>query len=148
MKKIYQLDDEQIALISSDLVEAITLLNGNKSSKGLLNHLNEINFEIKQHNEKRIKSNRFNLIAFCITSFIFGCLLVILIDIFEIKKTNQISKNNYNILKILEDNQIYISTTENKLYIPFNTYKDFKMEDENYIYLPINTKKVKNSKLN
>lgn len=50
--KIYQLSNEQLNVISADLLEAIVLLSGKKDKTGLLNELNEMNDNLEVHLNK------------------------------------------------------------------------------------------------
>lgn len=47
--RIYQLTNEQLNIISSDLIEAIVLLSGKKDKSGLLTELNELNNNLEIH---------------------------------------------------------------------------------------------------
>ena len=48
-KKIYQLNDEQLNVISSDLIEAIILISGKKDKQGILEVLNNYAKDIKEN---------------------------------------------------------------------------------------------------
>jgi hypothetical protein len=112
---------EQLDIISKDLVQTIKLLKGNPHQSGLLFELGLIKNEMEIYNSNKTRNNLVKLILSCTISFFIGWITC---SIFYIGVTPPIINENEN--KMISQSQTQVIQTSQEAKIELKNIQDFE----------------------
>lgn len=120
---------EQLDLISKDLIKTIKILKGNPNQNGLLFELGIIKKDIEEYNSQKIKNNIFHLILIGSVCFFLGWIACTVFYNIKLPVIQTIASSNNSNTKLKKEDIAFVSVNEFE-----KKFNEFKFNGKTFEY--------------